>query len=294
MLVFLNGLFTGVLSADGSEFNTLISECLLVFENARLGRFEWVCPELDARYTEAQRRAIYSTKRDTRSLKALLPVCGCSSSSCSSSPSSPSASAEANNAPGIHKQSKPKAKSKKKKSAGKGGGQRRETKKGDHEEKKPEMKPQDEKESNGVENSEEKRRKKERKLDSTEQAAIDASILDSLKSWIKSRPDGEMLHQIASHFMAARHYGTEKGWCYSIQGTLIRGYDVIDSMLRTLGSCVADLKGDKSEITARLLPLFAEAARTTASLMRHMSDILRWVSCMLIDLVCLLYVCVSV
>lgn len=87
-----------------------------------------------------------------------------------------------------------------------------------------------------------------------------------------------MIAELCTQCARIKHLGTGKGWCYSLQCGFLRAYDMIDQLLRIMDSIAPQLQGDKSEITAHLLPFYAEAEKTAVGLLWQMSTVLRYVS----------------
>lgn len=291
MQVFLSGLFEGCMSADAAEFKALIMECHCLFAEANLDKFEWVSDALAKRYIQAQSSAAISIHTFSQSLSAFLPVCGCSSSSSSSS------SSVVDNAPSTHKQDKKKKKKKPKKKkkiraeVAEHDAQNREER---NEEDETERKAE-ETEKEEDEKSVEKSKRDEQKLDSREQAAMDArgEREKNEKKKEKGKPEEPedkekersaeydmpeervVMPELCANCANAKHTG--EGWCKSLQCAFLRGYDIVESLVHSLGSFAAQLQGDKSEFATHVLPLYSQARITAVDMLSEMSLILRYV-----------------
>lgn len=69
----------------------------------------------------------------------------------------------------------------------------------------------------------------------------------------------------------------DQDWCKTLRCAIIRGYGMLDDLLRVLSPFTAQLAGDRSPNlnTQLILPIFFEAEKVAVAMVWHLSGIVR-------------------
>lgn len=117
-------------------------------------------------------------------------------------------------------------------------------------------------------------------------AATEQDTLDSPKSGrehesntvSEEEEEGWYVPELCMQCHQAEEYHHAEGWCHSLQCAFLRGYLVIDYVLRVMESFAPEFEDSSDDtVTARLAKPWCEAEKTAMNLLWQMSTMLRYV-----------------